>query len=447
MGGSAFRATLGQSAFPRIPPSVYEPLKGRLYSRISELYTYVSVPKEAPEKEDYGDLDFLVTEPRFQLSKTAEDPSLPGGVSEVPDGLSAAHVLVKRALRAKHVIPWEGNRTSNYAVPVQMGEWEPFGYGQLEMQRRSEATASEIFYQVDIHVCKDKEEWSRIDFFHSYGDMGMMLGLIARNIGLRLGETGLKLPISGNPPLLLSSSFDEILPFLGLSRGPYDSGFKTKEEVFRWVASQRFFDPRFFRASGPGITKVNPERKMYFQFVDWVQQQQRLLGQSGVSPDSSDNGGASPASSPSSGSERETGSPESDTRPDTATKAHVKEQALIFFNKKAELEARSTAQINRERVRKTFCGHNVRDWIDLGDHWRGVKMVMDEIRKRMGGEEGVLKFLDDLEKTGEPGEGEERLKEIAISVRDELGLLPVSRLEASQKVESSDKADALRKES
>lgn len=46
--------------------------------------------------------------------------------------------------------------------------------------------------QVDVHVCRDREEWSRVGFFRSYGDMGMMLGLIARNIGLRLGETGLK---------------------------------------------------------------------------------------------------------------------------------------------------------------------------------------------------------------------------------------------------------------
>lgn len=29
-------------------------------------------------------------------------------------------------------------------------------------------------------------------FFHSYGDLGMILGLIARNNGLKLGVHGLK---------------------------------------------------------------------------------------------------------------------------------------------------------------------------------------------------------------------------------------------------------------
>jgi hypothetical protein len=139
---------LGEAAFPRLPPTVYEALKGRLLPRISELYTYVSVPKEAPEKEDYGDLDFLVAGPKFQLSNSTEAPGLLEGETEGPDGLSGAHALVKSTLRAKHIIPWHGNRTSNYAVPVQMGEWGAFGFGQLEMERRSDTPNRDIFYQV-----------------------------------------------------------------------------------------------------------------------------------------------------------------------------------------------------------------------------------------------------------------------------------------------------------
>jgi hypothetical protein len=43
-----------------------------------------------------------------------------------------------------------------------------------------------------VHVCTDKEEWTRVIFFNSYGDLGMILGLIARNVGLQLGIKGLK---------------------------------------------------------------------------------------------------------------------------------------------------------------------------------------------------------------------------------------------------------------
>ena len=38
----------------------------------------------------------------------------------------------------------------------------------------------------------DKEEWDKIMFFHSYGDLGMILGLLGKNVGLALGYKGLK---------------------------------------------------------------------------------------------------------------------------------------------------------------------------------------------------------------------------------------------------------------
>lgn len=165
---------------------------------------------------------------------------------------------------------------------------------------------------------------------------------------------------------------------------------------------------------------------MYFDFVKWVQEQY---------PSKPDNGDvdeetASPAFA--TGNRLEGRHQESEVRSDAAFIAHVKEQALIFFNKEAELSGRTTTQANREKVRKTFCGHNIRDWIELGDHWRGVKMVMDEMRKSMGGEEGILEFLDGFEKDGKPAEGEARLKEIAISIRDELGLVTTSQFQALQ---------------
>jgi hypothetical protein len=50
---------------------------------------------------------------------------------------------------------------------------------------------TKLFLQVDVHVCEDRNEWDRIMFFHSYGDLGMILGLIAKNNGLKLGSKGL----------------------------------------------------------------------------------------------------------------------------------------------------------------------------------------------------------------------------------------------------------------
>lgn len=46
--------------------------------------------------------------------------------------------------------------------------------------------------KVDVHVCEDKTELDRVVFFNSYGDLGMILGLLAANVGLKLGSKGLK---------------------------------------------------------------------------------------------------------------------------------------------------------------------------------------------------------------------------------------------------------------
>lgn len=127
MGGRAFSAVLQLAAFPRIPPAVYRNLKSHLYPKLSELYTWVGVPIEAPEKLDYGDLDFLVAIPKNQ---------------------SLSHQVIKEILGAKFVIPMEANRTSNYAIPISPGEWALFGHSAEEDDKRKKVTDGRIFYQV-----------------------------------------------------------------------------------------------------------------------------------------------------------------------------------------------------------------------------------------------------------------------------------------------------------
>jgi hypothetical protein len=92
---------------------------------------------------------------------------------------------VKQALEAEFAIPLEANRTSNFAIPITK-EWVAGG-GSL-----AEDAPQEIYCQVDVHVCADKNEWDRVVFFHGFGDLGMIFGLLARNCGFSLGTKGLK---------------------------------------------------------------------------------------------------------------------------------------------------------------------------------------------------------------------------------------------------------------
>lgn len=146
MGGAAFRT----GKFPRLPLAQYRAALERQTHVLKTLYSLVTTPVEALEKVDYGDVDFVVW----------KEENLP------------THDEVKGALGATMVIPMDGPRTSHYAVPL--------------------AEQVDTFYQVDVHVCESKEAHERTVFFHSYGDMGMIMGLIVRGMGLHIGVHGLR---------------------------------------------------------------------------------------------------------------------------------------------------------------------------------------------------------------------------------------------------------------
>ncbi|KAF9533105.1 hypothetical protein CPB83DRAFT_845833 [Crepidotus variabilis] len=373
MGGSAFSATKAASSFPRIPPPVYQNLKTRFLTKISELYNYVGVPVEAPEKVDHGDIDFLVAFPKAPFTNLVNIP----------------HHVVKSAIDAEFMVTMDGNRTSNYAVPIRCTEWQPFGFQVDEDKRRSDAEDNEIFYQVDVHVCESKNEWDRIMFYHSYGDLGMILGLIARNMGLKLGTSGLHLLDHPNTHYLLSTEFDDILKFLGLSKEVFDRGFNTKRQVFEWAASCKYYDPVRFKTSGQGIRKVKMDRRMYYEFVEWVRQGR---GESDLSEDED----------------------ESADQLLLDVKANkAREEALLYFGKKEEYDAVVRERDGRKRLKEVFTGSVVRDWTKLGGNWKAIKLIVDEVRQRLGGEEGVLAFWEKS--------GIDKLREYVLEVQASLG--------------------------
>ena len=150
MGGNAFKELLPQGSFPRMPLELYSEVKSRIHTLLKTIFTLVGIPAEAPEKADYGDVDFVVFH----------------GVNE-PISCKAIEDLIG-AVASIHM---EGNRTSNYAIPS--GE-------------------SHVYHQIDIHICADENEYTRIMFYNSYGDLGMILGLLTNCCGLSIGRSGLK---------------------------------------------------------------------------------------------------------------------------------------------------------------------------------------------------------------------------------------------------------------
>ena len=112
---------------------------------------------------------------------------------------------------------------------------------------------------------EDLESWNSRIRFQSYGELGMILGMLARVVKLTWTVAGLKVlrchcfdirlltrPSAFSlrhlhprlPPYIrLTTSHLQIFEFFGLAYDVHERGFITAQEVFDWVTASRCFNP------------------------------------------------------------------------------------------------------------------------------------------------------------------------------------------------------------
>jgi len=181
MGGNAFSEQLPTAVFPRMSPAFYNSLKAQILPRLEALYHLVTVPPEAPGKLDYGDLDIVVCQPR----KIKEG---------IPLSECVTFAEIEQALGSVHSIPLPGDRTSNFAIPIQQEEVQHFAIDQ-EAVKGGKFDLAQLYIQIDLHFCENIESWKSRILFQSYGELGMILGMMARTVGLTWTSAGLKVAI------------------------------------------------------------------------------------------------------------------------------------------------------------------------------------------------------------------------------------------------------------
>jgi len=166
----------------------------------------------------------------------------------------------------------------------------------------------------------------------------------------------------------------------------YHTGFQTRREVFQWAASCKYFDHSRFQTRGEGFKKVKQDRRMYAEFVDWVEESRPHLAESG-------------------------GLPRSERY------AKAREDALLFFDKREAFDDIVRARINKQRFKSFFNGSLVRHWAELSDgDWLAVKLIVDEVRRRLGGDVGIMGLLDD-------SHGQEELEDLVHQIKDDLHIV------------------------
>jgi len=98
---------------------------------------------------------------------------------------------VEQAPGAACSLPLPGDRTSNFAVPIQQDEIQYFALDQKAVEE-GKLDLAHLYIRIDLHFTEDIESWRAHILFQSYGELGMIPGMLARTIGLTWTVAGLK---------------------------------------------------------------------------------------------------------------------------------------------------------------------------------------------------------------------------------------------------------------
>ena len=173
MGGNAFSEQLPTAVFPKMSLAFYNSLKSRIMPRLEALYHLVVVPPGAPGKPDYGGLDILVCKPK-----------------DVKEGVPLSECVtlkeIEQALGSAYSNPLPGNRTSNFAIPIQQDEIQHFSFD------KDKSDLAQLYIQIYLHFCEDEQNLRSRALFKSYGELGMILGMLGKTVGLKWTPSGLK---------------------------------------------------------------------------------------------------------------------------------------------------------------------------------------------------------------------------------------------------------------
>lgn len=231
MGGRAFPDLY----VPRMNHQVYEKVKQTALKILSKRFANATVIPEAPEKLDFGDVDFVI-----ELSSSTPLPC-----QQVALDLGA------KSIRNNHP-------TYSFAVPLENPD--------LEVQ---------TFAQVDIQVCLPGDlAWTI--FLHGYGDLGSILGTFNYGYGFTSKNDGFYVRIKEQEAqnwsasqVFLSKDPNLVMDFLGLDKHKVHSGFEDERQLFDWAVTSRLFSRKLVekRKENSEMRSRMEKRPMFCRFM------------------------------------------------------------------------------------------------------------------------------------------------------------------------------------
>lgn len=213
MGGSC----LGKQ-FPRITRKRYDQLTNKLVTILPHYFREVSIPKVFSDKDSFGDIDILVSGPYNSTWK-------------------------------QDLFKWLDIRLAK-----SNGNIHSFEFGQA---------------QVDLILVPSEEFDFQLKYL-SYGDMGNLIGRIARHKHYKFGGKGFFFPQNGKD-VLISHDWNESINFLGWTT-EFPGG--TKKEMFDWIISSKYYDPAIYLFENRNYSGKHRDskRQTYLDFLEYTKE-------------------------------------------------------------------------------------------------------------------------------------------------------------------------------
>jgi hypothetical protein len=239
MGGKVFE----RLNVPRMSSRLYYQMIEEFMPKLNVFFERVVIPRDAPNKSDHGDIDFLV-----------------GGI-RVPLRGDDLWKRIEGAFAADHRAARGGSHS--YAIP--------------------HPNISDAHIQVDVELAPgdgtlggdDLFEWTKL--MKGDADLMQIVGITHRPLGLVCNDRGFHVRIEEIEPydkkkalIFLTRDARQALEFYGFDVPKYEEGFKSETEIFDWVAGGRFFSPWVFKQTVEKADDRSRRRKrpMYRRFVD-----------------------------------------------------------------------------------------------------------------------------------------------------------------------------------
>lgn len=216
----------------------YRKIVGIVISNLKEIFPSIKMAeiKAYEEKDSFGDADILV-----------EYDDLPGNWIDI----------IKLKLNPTEFI---SNRSNGGRKASQ--EVHSFDFMNL---------------QIDLIMApKDLFDFSMN--YLSFNDLGNLMGVIAHNMGLKYGSSGLMAPLRAQgdghqyAEVAVTKSSEEAIRFLGYDFDRFRKGFRNLEEIFEFVISSEFIERKIYLLENRNNKSRTRDKKRttYTQFLQWI---------------------------------------------------------------------------------------------------------------------------------------------------------------------------------